>query len=231
MFGIAALGLGWNKIRHTAPVKLADPADVGVVVPVPAQPVPPRAAQSKSTDAAALMLSPANSGLASPTAIGNAGNVAGGNKTQSSTTPDDLLTKVKSLMTTAEQVVQGQQEQAERDAKMQADLDSIKQEIAKLQARRSAANRSTPPQVRPQARQQPKPITASDDSPQLLSVDVWDGKPSVVVGRGRGHDADVRFLNEGETQGRVTVKKADVGSQRALLSTGKGEIVMSRDQD
>ena len=238
VFGIAAVGLGWNKIHQGMPKKLADPADIGVVIPVPATPASSRVAQSTPaqpaiTDATTATPSASNSSLADPAALGlatNAGHAAGASKSPSTTTLDDVFGKIKDLVSTVEQVVQGQKAQEERDAKMQADLDSLKQEIARLQSRRTAANHAAHAPVRPQVPQQPTPVAAAEDSAQLLSVDVWDGKPSVVVGRGRGRDTDVRFLNEGDTQGRVTVKKADVGSQRAILSTGKGEIVMSRDQ-
>ena len=238
VFGIAALGLGWNKIHQGMPKKLADPADIGIVIPVPAKPASSHVesstpTQSQNINAVANAPTAGNSSLADPTAMGamgNAGHMAGVNKPSSATTLDDIFGKIKDLVSTVEQVVQGQKAQEERDAKMQADLDSLKQEIARLQARRTPAHQAAHAPVRPQAPQQPTPVATAEDSAQLLSVDVWDGKPSVVVGRGRGRDTDVRFLNEGDTQGRVTVKKADVGSQRAILSTGKGEIVMSRDQ-
>jgi hypothetical protein len=37
----------------------------------------------------------------------------------------------------------------------------------------------------------------------------------------------VRFLNEGETQGSVTLKRADVGTQRATFSTPGGDLTLA----
>jgi len=74
----------------------------------------------------------------------------------------------------------------------------------------------------------------------LLAVDLWDGKPSVVVGRSTAGanaggaangNGDVRFVNEGERVGQVTVQRADVSSQKAIFGTANGTVVMSREAD
>jgi hypothetical protein len=73
------------------------------------------------------------------------------------------------------------------------------------------------------------PARASNISDaSLLAVDTWGGKPSVAVAKtGSAGGFDVRFLNEGETQGSVTLKRADVGTQRATFSTPGGDLTLA----
>lgn len=61
----------------------------------------------------------------------------------------------------------------------------------------------------------------------LLAVDLWAGKPSVAVSRTSPGGTELRFFNEGETSGRVTVKQADVGTQRATFATPTGEFTLA----
>lgn len=68
----------------------------------------------------------------------------------------------------------------------------------------------------------PKPPTAS-----VLAVDLWGGQPSVVVGKDGAGGTELRFISQGETQGRVTLKSADAANQRATFATPTGEFTMS----
>jgi hypothetical protein len=116
-----------------------------------------------------------------------------------------------------------------------ADLKAQLSKLAQVQLPQSAqlTQRSAKRPVRSgavAAPVRPSRSIADADSAQLLSIDLWDGKPSVVVGRPRGDGTEVMFLNEGEKQGRITVKRADVGSQRAVLATDKGDVVLSREE-
>jgi hypothetical protein len=47
------------------------------------------------------------------------------------------------------------------------------------------------------------------------------------VGKESVDGPDVRFISQGETQGRITLKRADVASQRATFATPTGEFTMS----
>ena len=61
----------------------------------------------------------------------------------------------------------------------------------------------------------------------VLAVDLWGGKPSVALARTGTGGTELRFFNEGESQGRVTLKRADVGSQKATFATPTGEFTLA----
>ena len=61
----------------------------------------------------------------------------------------------------------------------------------------------------------------------VLAVDLWGGKPSVALARTGTGGTELRFFNEGESQGRVTLKRADVGSQKATFVTPTGEFTLA----
>ena len=78
------------------------------------------------------------------------------------------------------------------------------------------------------ARAAPAPVTppvTTDAS--VLAVDMWGGRPSVAVGKTGATGMELRFLNEGESNGSVTLKRADVGSQRATFNTPGGELTLA----
>lgn len=68
--------------------------------------------------------------------------------------------------------------------------------------------------------------TASSAEGAVLAVDLWGGKPSVALARSGEGGTELRFFNEGETQGRVTVKRADVATQKATFATPAGEFTL-----
>jgi type II secretory pathway pseudopilin PulG len=61
----------------------------------------------------------------------------------------------------------------------------------------------------------------------VLAIDLWGSQPSVVVSKDGADGAELRFISPGETQGRVTLKRADVANQRATFATSAGEFTMS----
>jgi hypothetical protein len=63
----------------------------------------------------------------------------------------------------------------------------------------------------------------------VLAVDLWDGKPSVVVGTGLADDKRVVFLAEGDRKGRVTLKEANVAAQEAVFDIQGQEARMRSD--
>ena len=59
---------------------------------------------------------------------------------------------------------------------------------------------------------------------QLLSVDMWDGRPSVVVGNGDAKNPQVKVLQQGDTFNGVTLNTVDVAGQRATFIDGARSI-------
>lgn len=65
----------------------------------------------------------------------------------------------------------------------------------------------------------PVPL-APKPSYQVLSVDMWDGRPSVVVGAPGANSGPVRVLQPGDSYNGVTLTDVDVSGQRATFSDG-----------
>lgn len=83
-------------------------------------------------------------------------------------------------------------------------------------ATRAVARRPVPrPAPAPAA---PKPMH------QVLSVDMWDGRPSVVVGVIGAPAGQVRVLAPGDTYNGVTLTAVDVAGQRATFSDGARSV-------
>lgn len=85
----------------------------------------------------------------------------------------------------------------------------------------AAASRPAPrkPAVR-------RPVAAVVPRPthQVLSVDMWDGRPSVVVVEVGGNPAHVRVLSPGDSYQGVTLTSVDVAGQRATFSDGARSV-------
>ena len=64
--------------------------------------------------------------------------------------------------------------------------------------------------------------SAPDVQARLLSVDTWDGRPSVVVASGQ----QTRILQPGDSINGITLKHADPVSGRATFSTGTGQVTL-----
>lgn len=71
-----------------------------------------------------------------------------------------------------------------------------------------------------------RPVAAVAPKPthQVLSVDMWDGRPSVVVGEVGGNPAQVRVLSPGDSYHGVTLTAVDVAGQRATFSDGARSV-------
>lgn len=59
---------------------------------------------------------------------------------------------------------------------------------------------------------------------QLLSVDMWDGRPSVVVGNGDQENPQVKVLQQGDSFNGITLNSVDVAGQRATFTDGARSI-------
>lgn len=213
------IGALFLVIRNRAPTTtpgLPDPAPASEVVPVPGKPQKAAPVLAQEPDepippaGGAPDQAPKPSGQLAPAVAAEA--------------EGDRTPSLSAAM--ADEIRSGQREQLDRLDVLSRDIAELKtqlSDLAKTQRRPSTANK-----VSPKAARAPAPKASDEDAAQLLSVDLWAGKPSIVVARGPGRDAEIAFLNEGEKQGRVTVKRADIGSQRAVIATDKGDVVLSK---
>lgn len=219
--GVVAVQLAMNNSRGPqVPAKLPDPVASAQVVPVPGKAADDlaRAATAIATSAKPAAPAVENSVSADATVPPPVVENDGARPQQTKPVEHDG----------SEKILEALQRNADTLVNLEQGVVELKEQMAKLTQlpKRSAkANWAGAP-----TRAAPAPSRADTDSAQLLSIDLWGGKPSVVVGRKRGDGAEVTFLNEGEKQGRVTVKRADVDSQRAILATNRGEVVLSREE-
>ena len=107
------------------------------------------------------------------------------------------------------------------------DAEPVRAEVAP--APRVVAHRRTASPRRSTAANPPVPSAAARGSADgsVVAVDLWGGKPSVALARTGTGGTELRFFNEGESQGRVTLKRADVGSQKATFVTPTGEFTLA----
>ena len=139
-----------------------------------------------------------------------------------------------------------------RVAALEAQLASLQQELLRLQehgtpaaasvGQAEAAPTPAPKRRRTTARAKPRPVStavanAEPATPsaeqqlrrqmqaQLLAIDVWDGRPSVVVGTGVPGDKRVRVLQPGEQLHGVGLLSVDVAAGKATFSVGAGSRV------
>lgn len=206
--------------KPQVPEKLPDPVASSQVVTVPGKAVSPgmpaaTAPSATISQAPPIVADPPPSAIPTVATPPNTDDAAR-NQPQA-TTPDS-----------SKEILDALQRNAEAIASVEQGIDGLKAQLVKLaQAPKRAAKVSGGGTA---ARPALARAGNESDSAQLLSIDLWGGKPSVVVGRNRGDGTEVTFLNEGEKQGRVTVKRADVGSQRAVMGTDRGDVVLSREE-
>ncbi|AOW13415.1 hypothetical protein LPB72_10320 [Hydrogenophaga crassostreae] len=86
-------------------------------------------------------------------------------------------------------------------------------------ARRAPVHRPKP--KAPVAKALP-PVTRQ----QLLSVDMWDGRPSVVLGNGDSANPQVKVMQPGDSFNGITLKAVDVQGQRATFSDGARSMAL-----
>lgn len=61
--------------------------------------------------------------------------------------------------------------------------------------------------------------------PQLLAIDMWDGRPSVVIGTSAAGDQRVRILQPGESLNGIGLESVDAAAGRATFTVGAGQRV------
>jgi hypothetical protein len=124
-------------------------------------------------------------------------------------------------------------------------LDQLSQDMATLMARLgdrgpSAADRTAVPQrsksIKPikSARTTPAApapveiVVAPRVDAQLLSVDMWNGRPSVVLGTTQAGDRRMRMLQPGESQAGIGLQSADVVGQKATFVIDGKAVTLSK---
>lgn len=221
--GVVALVLAFQGRKPQVPEKLPDPVASSQVVPVPGRAVRQDARATSVPSSLIPQVTPAAETATAETPV----SVAAVAPTPGTGSDPARNQPQAEQADNNKAILEALQRNADAMAGLEQGVADLKAQVAKMtQAPRRTAQASAATTARP-ATARP---TADTDSAQLLSIDLWGGKPSVVVGRTRGDGTEVTFLNEGEKQGRVTVKRADVGSQRAVLGTERGDVVLGREE-
>lgn len=134
---------------------------------------------------------------------------------------DPLLPRLASLNTRLDSLDKTLAELLSNQRLLQSDMTLVKGKLD----RPALVAAATPPVVR--TYRAPKPVAQPAppvDATQLLSVDTWDNKPSIVL---RGADGGVRFAQDGETtvQGRYSVGRGGAQSVRVERKDGTSSIL------
>lgn len=144
---------------------------------------------------------------------------------------EDVHRGVTSVVTFVQTLLERQQSQSETLARLERDVSAIAASVAQMkEAQEQQAAAAARRQARRVAHAAAKPVAAASaprPAAQLLSIDMWDGKPSVVIGS--TDRPDVRFLREGDQQAGVTVRQADPRRQRAVFDVGGELVELARD--
>lgn len=140
--------------------------------------------------------------------------------------PAAVTRQLAALKTAYEHLLQQLQEADQRIAQVESDLAALKQQVQKSHAAQAKAQR----QARELARQLHAARTPASETPPLqqpptvLSVDTWNGRPSVSVQVG----AEVRFLAEGDTVANALLRKADPATQQVEFVSTSGAVMPTR---
>jgi hypothetical protein len=158
-------------------------------------------------------------------------------------TPASSIDKnLEVMLKSSEQAVQGIRALSHEQKMQGVLLSKIEQDVAKLgsdlsqwqtKAVQSDERNAKPKTVT--ARRQARHFKAafkgrsSQSEVNILSIDMWDGKPSMVMGSKDGTARGVRFLSEGDSKNGVTLKRADPQAQRSVFDVRGKEVVVVRE--
>ena len=206
---VSAAGITWWQRSHQqSETKTLEPVPAATSILIPDEEVPatmPAGPKAPAAQASTPGASDPKDGIDAPLRIGI----------------EQLKARVAALEDTG-------RAQAEQITALRSSLDLITARQAERAAERSpqAVQANTTPtrslRATATAAASQKQPTAS-----VLAIDLWGGQPSVVVSKDGAEGAELRFISPGETQGRVTLKRADVANQRATFATSAGEFTMS----
>lgn len=127
--------------------------------------------------------------------------------------PAAMARQLAELRSAHERLMQQSQETVQRLDRIEADVAELKQQFEKNQAAQAKAQR----QARTLTRQLRVAQAAATEAravqqlpPRVLSVDTWNGRPSVSVQVG----TEVRFFSEGDMVANALLRRADPTTQR-----------------
>lgn len=146
---------------------------------------------------------------------------------------DKANSQVQALSKKAEETAAKEKElEAKRVASAAAARPAAAQTKTPIRKGRKAPNRATKTTARGSAAAAVAVSERSRHRAQgaLLAVDIWDGKPSAVIGTGIPGDRRVRVLQPGEQLAGVALVKADARRGSATFATGTGVFTMFVDE-
>lgn len=247
----AAGWMGWQRLHSVPEVSPLEATAAMAKVPVPQpgemakpklkeSPPPSASAQGNSVDPAAGEVIEAVVGL--PSTVSPAGQAVADTPAALRTALNTLIGRANTLEASDRANAALVQEHANKLAELRREIDLIKGAAPRAVAAKPAspvaeidmsdtasepaqAQRAAAPPVRRTAAAKParQAPTSTGGDASVLAVDLWGGQPSVAVARTGAAGTELRFLNEGESQGRVTLKRADIASQNATFVTPGGE--------
>jgi TolA-binding protein len=233
----AGAGVWWKSQPHSGSIASLEPTQAVAQVPIP---VPLR-----ETSTAGGLIQAAVAAANGTSVAVNAVKDTLGSVREGLNQIGGRVEKLEASDTAQNQQITGLRTDVARiDAKQQEMLASATAASAAAAQAASQATVSRPrlvahtPSARPPRRvahaRKSKNTSISSASPsankvqaEVLAVDIWGDKPSVVVSRTGSGGTELRFLNEGEGNGRVQLKRADVGTQSATFATPGGEQTLN----
>lgn len=207
------------------------PTPDGIALPAIAD-AQPATVETPKPPAATVVALPATTGD-SPVAA----DVAGLDKSAESTSQTSDLTDfglnpipTNAPIPTAD--YDGKTEKEVRDKRITAveeELTELREMIVSLKAaqyaKSTAPRRVVTRRIKPQQSLKVAAVSQPKYEGQLLSVDMWGGKPSVVVSTGNPTDKRVRILSPGDSFNGITLREASVQNRTASFDVGGGKTV------
>ena len=112
---------------------------------------------------------------------------------------------------------------------VEEELTELREMIVSLKAaqyaKSTAPRRVVTRRIKPQQSLKVAAVSQPKYEGQLLSVDMWGGKPSVVVSTGNPTDKRVRILSPGDSFNGITLREASVQNRTASFDVGGGKTV------
>jgi hypothetical protein len=138
----------------------------------------------------------------------------------------DIARQLADLKSAYDRLSQQSRETDQRLDRIEADVAELKQQFDRsraAQAKTQRRARALAQQLRA-AQAAATEAPAAPQLPSILSVDTWDGRPSVSVQTG----TEIRFLAEGDTVDSALLRKADPATQRVEFVSATGALVHAR---
>ena len=135
--------------------------------------------------------------------------------------PPAIAQQLQTLSTAYEQLQRQSRATDERLHQLEADLASLRQQVEESRVAQLEAHRQAQMLARQlhtaRAAAQTQAVQQAQAT-RVISVDTWDGRPSVSVQMG----SEVRFFSEGDVVARALLRKADPTTQRVEFVNAAG---------